>query len=264
MSGSLRIGIVGGAGWLGCALAKAILKEGVVKADSLALSYRRRKPTDLPDVFCTAHSQELADKSDVVIVSVRPEDWPSLDVDVDGKLMISVMAGVKIGSLSDKHSTNRIVRTLPNAGAEVGLSYTPWVASPAVSQNDRAVVRSIFSACGIEDEVSNEAQIDYLTGLSGSGPAFPALLASAMIDHAKSQGLSEAVAKRAVIAVLKGTGRLFELRDHCPNDLVQTFVDYRGTTAAALLAMRHAGFDAAVAAGLSAAFTKSVSMGDAS
>ncbi|MGH6807406.1 MAG: pyrroline-5-carboxylate reductase dimerization domain-containing protein, partial [Ensifer adhaerens] len=64
-----------------------------------------------------------------------------------------------------------------------------------------------------------------------------------------------------VSSVLIGTGRMLEQRDDCPTDTVETFLDYRGTTAAAIEAVRAAGFDAAVAEGLAAALKKSVSMG---
>jgi len=261
MNGSLRMGVIGGAGWLGNAIAAAILDAGIVAAENLSLSYRRRKPERFPGSLWTTDSQELADRSDVIVLSVRPEDWPMLKVHLQGKLVISVMAGIRLSAICEEHGTGRAVRTLPNAGAEVAMSYTPWVASNGVTKEDRSIVTAIFGACGVEDEVASETDIDYLTGLSGSGPAFPALLAAAMIDHAMSHGLSAALAQRAVTTILKGTGRLFEQWDQCPGDLVRTFIDYRGTTAAAILEMREAGFDEAISRGLTAAFNKSVSMG---
>jgi pyrroline-5-carboxylate reductase len=72
------------------------------------------------------------------------------------------------------------------------------------------------------------------------------------------------VARRAVKTLLVGTGRLLEQRDDCPGDIVRTFLDYRGTTAAAIEEMRTAGFQTAIARGLTAAHQKSIRMGDAS
>ncbi|MBB5574881.1 MULTISPECIES: pyrroline-5-carboxylate reductase family protein [Rhizobium] len=264
MSGSLRIGIIGGAGWLGSAIAASVLKAGIVSPADLSLSYRRGKPARFPGSFWTVDNQELADRSDVIILSVRPEDWPAISVDAGGKLVISVMAGIRIAAICTHHRTERAVRTLPNAAAEVSKSYTPWIASSAVDEDDRAIVRAIFDACGVQDEVASERDIDYLTGLTGSGPAFPALLAAAMMDDAVGHGLAADVARRAVLTLLTGTGCLLEQREDCPNDIVRTFLDYRGTTAAAIEEMRAAGFNTAVSKGLTAAFIKSVSMGDAS
>jgi pyrroline-5-carboxylate reductase len=256
-----RIGIIGGGGWLGAAIARSILNAKVVSPEGLALSYRSERPSCFQGVYTTKDNQELVDRSDVIVVSVRPADWPSLAISVGDKLVISVMAGIRLRQLSDQLKTGRIVRSMPNAAAEVGKSYTPWVASPGADHQDRAVARRIFEACGSADEVASEADIDYLTGLAGSGPAFPALLASAMMRDAVSHGVSQDIARRAVTGVLIGAGRLLELHNEHPADTVEAFVNYRGTTAAAIEAMRAADFDTAVACGLSAALQKSVSMG---
>jgi pyrroline-5-carboxylate reductase len=85
-----------------------------------------------------------------------------------------------------------------------------------------------------------------------------------MMSDAVARGLPAETARRAVNTVISGAGRLLERRDESPDNVVQTFLDYRGTTAAAIEAMRAAGFDASVARGLSAAFQKSVSMGKVS
>ncbi|MCA2406617.1 NAD(P)-binding domain-containing protein (plasmid) [Rhizobium leguminosarum bv. viciae 248] len=264
MSASLRIGIIGGGGWLGGAIAGSILDAGLVEPRNLSLSYRSEQPHRFPNSFLTTDNQALADRSDVIILSVRPDDWRALDVEAGGKLVISVMAGIRLDALSERHNTGRVIRALPNAAADVAKSYTPWIGASNLTEDDRALVRAIFQACGSEDEVARESDIDYLTGLSGSGPAFPALLAAAMMSDAVANGLPKEIARRAVNTVITGAGRLLERRDECPDDVVQAFVGYRGTTAAAIEGMRAAGFDASVAEGLSAAFKKSVSMGDAS
>ena len=93
MGASIRLGIVGGAGWLGGAIAGAALAAGVVRADTLALSYRRAKPDRFAGAFWTHDNQALADRCDVIMLSVRPQDWPPLAIDARGKQVISVMAG---------------------------------------------------------------------------------------------------------------------------------------------------------------------------
>jgi pyrroline-5-carboxylate reductase len=261
---ALRIGIIGGSGWLGGAIAAAMLDAGIVAARDLLLCYRSERPDRFPNAFWTSDNQDLADRSDVIVLSVRPADWPDVNVNLKGKLAISVMAGIRLAALCAHHQTQRAVRTLPNAAAEVRKSFTPWIASNGVTEADRAIVRKIFDACGVQDEVRTEGEIDYLTGLTGSGPAFPALLAEAMMSDAIAHGLDRQIAQRAVNTVLIGAGRLLEQRDDCPTETVQTFLDYRGTTAAAIEAMTDAGFGIAVQRGLSSAFEKSVRMGETS
>jgi len=257
----MRLGVIGGGGWLGGAIVGAVLDAGLVRAEDVSLSYRSVRPDRFPGAFWTMDSQALADRSDVIIVSVRPADWPSLAVDAHGKLVISMMAGIRLAAIADHHGTSRAVRTMPNAAAELGKSYTPWVATAETSAEDRGVVRAIFDACGQQDEVGSERDIDYLTGLAGSGPAFPALLGAAMMRAAIAHGLPPEIAQRAAKMVLAGAGPLIERRGEPLDKTVQAFLAYRGTTAAGIEAMRAAGFDEAVRKGLEAAFEKSISMG---
>lgn len=102
--------------------------------------------------------------------------------------------------------------------------------------------------------MDSEKHIDYFTGMSGSGAAFPALLADAMMKDAVARGVPEDLARRAAQQVLIAAGRLQEHNGLSPSETVRSFVDYKGTTAAAIVAMRKNGFDDAVAAGLQAAF----------
>lgn len=258
MTAGLRLGIVGGAGWLGQAMAAGTSAAGLVNADSLTLSYRSQA-TQIPARW-TRDNQQLADQSDVIILSVRPQDWREIDLDLSGKLVISVMAGISIARLAERHGSERIIRAMPNGAASVGMSYTPWTAAPDVSFADRQLARAIFATIGEEDELEAEREIDYFAGLSGSGPAFPALLASAMLQDAVAKGIQSKVALRAVTTLLVGTGRLLEQNPQHPDGIVSQFLDYRGTTAAAINAMREAGFDEILATGLSSAFEKSRSM----
>lgn len=262
MSSALKLGVVGGNGWLGKAIARSTLDACVVVPENLTLSYRNRSPRAFPGVRWTRDNQELADRSDVIIISVRPADWPSVDIRAEGKLVISVMAGIRLSQLADRHKTKRVVRALPNAAVEVQKSFTPWVAPAELAQSDREIVRRIFGACGITDEVAREADVDYLSGFSGTGPAFPALLAAAMMEDAIGRGLDPLIARRAVNTLIVGAGRLLQRHDENPADTVETFMGYRGVTTAAITAMRQAGFDEAVRAGLAAAFEKSLEMGN--
>jgi pyrroline-5-carboxylate reductase len=256
MDNSVRIGIIGGNGWIGGALARAMVEAGVLQASRLMLSCRSAPPNWLPEALWTHDNQALAHGSDVVILSVRPQDWPQIDISANGKLVVSVMAAVPVAAIAGWTGADRVVRALPNAAAAVGKSYTPWNANVAVTAADRSIVRRIFGSCGIEDEVPREADIDYLTGHSGTGPAYPALLAAVMMRDALAHGVPENVARRAVIGLLIGAGRIFEKTDENPADTVAGFTNYRGVTAAGIEAMLAGGFQEIVGVGLSAALTK--------
>lgn len=257
----MRIGIIGGNGWIGGAVARALVAAEVVPASDLSLSCRSEPPGWLPAAHWTRDNQALADRSDVVILSVRPQDWPAVAVATPGKLVVSVMAGVTLADIAGRVGTDRVVRAMPNAAADVGRSYTPWTATAGVTDDDRVTVARIIGSIGSGDEVAGEAVIDYMTGLSGTGPAYPALLAAALIRDAVTHGVPPAVARRSVVAMLVGTGRLLEKTDEDPEETVAEFVAYRGVTAAGIGAMRAAGFEAAISKGLAAALGKSLALG---
>lgn len=255
-----RIGIIGGNGIIGGAFARALVDSGAVAAADLVLSCRSTPPGWLPGARWVHDNAALVAASELVVVSVRPQDWPALALRAEGRLVVSVMASVPLAALVAGTGSTRVVRTLPNAAAAMGASYTPWIASADVTDADRAVLRRILTACGTEDEVADEASIDYLGGLTGTGPAYPALLASALIEDATARGLPLALARRAVTQLLIGTGRFYEVTGEDPAETVQGFVDYAGITAAALTEMRRAGLPEAVKAGLAAAVARTAEM----
>jgi pyrroline-5-carboxylate reductase len=255
------LGIIGGNGWIGGAVARAVVEKGLLSPGGLTLSCRGTPPDWLPGAHWTRDNQALADRSDVVILSVRPGDWPAIEIAAPDRLVISVMAGVSLAEIAARSRSARVVRALPNAAAEVRRSYTPWTGTEAVTGADRDFVRRLLATFGAEDEVATEPEVDYMTGLSGTGPAYPALLAVAMMRDAEANGLPPEVARRAVMAMFVGMGRLLERNGEDPEDTVAAFVDYGGVTAAGIAAMRAAGFDTAVAAGLAAALEKSRALG---
>ena len=254
-----RIGIIGGSGWLGSAIVRSLLRSGVVAASELTCSFRSGIPANAPECRWTKDNAELVAASDIVILSVRPQDWPALEIDAHGKLVISVMAGIGLDDIRRRTHSSRIARALPNAAAELGYSYTP-IYVETDNADDVQAVRSIFEACGAVDVVNSETHIDYLTTVSGSGPAFPALLAEAMMKAAIAHGIDPGIALRAAQQVIIGAGRLQEAHGIAPAETVRAFIDYRGTTAAAIETMREHGFDQAVGAGLKAAYERALAL----
>lgn len=262
MTIAARIGIIGGNGWLGNAIARAAVAAGAVDATRLTLSSRsdNRGAAEIPGARWTKDNGELVDRSDVVVLSVRPDQFQGVRVDARGKLVVSVMAGVPARAIAEGTGADEVVRAIPNAAAGIRRSFTPWYATPPVSTASKQLVQSLFEACGEAAEVPLEAHIDYCVGMTGSGAAFPALLTQAMIAHAVGQGLPHDFAERAAKGVVAGASQLLAGENGDPAQIVQAMIDYRGTTAAALQAMIDRGFTDAVAAGLEAAAAKAAAM----
>ncbi|WPC04096.1 pyrroline-5-carboxylate reductase dimerization domain-containing protein [Pseudomonas benzenivorans] len=256
MAQAMTVGIIGGGGWLGRAIGAAMLEKGVLAPAGLILSSRSGTLAGFeawPGVRLTADNRRLAEEAEVIVLSVRPEQFAAVEIDAADKLVISFMAGVSLDTLIARTGSGRVIRAMPNAAAEIGQCYTPWFASGQVSTADKAFTRAMFESCGDTDEVASEADLDYLTGLVGSGAAYPALLAEAMLAHALARGLPRRVAENAVRGVVVGASQLLGRGGMPPAQMVQAMLDYRGTTAAGLQGMIDAGFKQAVDAGLDAA-----------
>lgn len=253
----MRIGIIGGTGWLGSALGRRVLDCGLVAAPDLVLLNRSGPRPDYhgrADVTWASDAADLVERVEVVVLSVRPEDYDQFALRAADRLVISFLAGVRMSALSE--TGGRVVRAMPNAAADLGRSYTPWLAAPDVTQSDRALVRALLATIGTEDEVHDEDHIDILTALSGSGAAYPALMATAMLRQARAQGLPEHIARPAVEAAVCGGADLLRGRIESAPELVAAYRDYRGTTAAGLDAAEAKGFVAAIEAALRAATEK--------
>ena len=251
-----RLGVIGAGGWLGRAIVGCVLAGKAVPAERLYLSTRTPREGLFTEANWVRNNQDLVDRSDVVILSVRPMDFSALKINTAGKLVLSVMSSISIARMMADLGTDRIVRALPNAAAEVARSYTPWVASPACSDTDRAIVRAVFATCGSQDELPDERRIEYFAAVSGTGPAYLALLADALRKHAIANGIAAEIARNAVNAMLIGTGRLVEAQGRCPSDIVGDFLAYQGMTTAALESMMAAGLDRIVSEGVEAALIR--------
>lgn len=142
-----RFGVIGGNGWLGSALIRAAVDAGIVDPARLTISSRSGDKGLIADIDArwTQNNAELVERSDVVILSVRPFQFRDLDVDLPGKLVLSVMAGVGCETIAKQTNATAIVRAMPNAAAVIGQSFTPWFATNEVRPKARPWCRLSFS-----------------------------------------------------------------------------------------------------------------------
>lgn len=246
----MKVLLVGASGWLGRSTGPLLLRKGVVDASDLHCLNRSADPGPTynawPAVRRFSNFAEAVADCDVVILSIRPDDFRAGEFNCEDRLVISFMAGVGLDELAQRCGSQRVARAMPNAAVEIGCSYTPWIASSPTPAADEDRVRLLLSALGTEDQIFDESHIDTLTAISGSGHAYPALLAKALADVAVSRGLPEHVALRAALGVVRDAAQLLGGEHNMPGDVVQQFLDYNGTTAAALRGAYQAGFEQAI------------------
>lgn len=256
-----RIGVIGGCGVIGSAILNRLVVSGAMRSsDLIASGTRPRSNESLGGIRYTMDNERLVAESRLVVLSIRPQDFRRVHLNIQGRTVISVMAGVTAEELRRVTNAGSVIRTLPNAAAAVGKSFTPYYIAGSLSREDREIAEQIYNSIGESAEVFTEDALDYLTGLTGSGLGFVALLADAMITHARLRGFDRALATKAVRAVIDGSGTLIGMGPDTPREMTEQLKGYRGTTEAALTAMEGAGFVRAVGLGLDAAEGRARSM----
>lgn len=245
------LGIIGGTGWLGGSIAKAVLAKGLFAAGKLVVSNRSgTHPLAQQGASLVADNQALVDRSDLVIIAVRPEHFASLNINACGKTIISLMAGITAQTIAAQTSASAVVRAMPNAAVEIQQSFTPWYCSGAMDASKKSLVQRLFECVGTAAEVQEEGFIDYLSALSGTGPAFPALLMTALTNQAIAAGIPADIAQLAAKNVVVSSSQLLAGRD--AQEMIDTLVAYRGVTAAALQTMTVGGFETLIGGALQA------------
>ncbi|RON15643.1 pyrroline-5-carboxylate reductase family protein [Pseudomonas frederiksbergensis] len=245
------LGIIGGTGWLGAAIAKAVLAKALVPTGNLIISNRSGShPLAQQGACLVADNQDLVDRSEVVIIAVRPEHFASLNINATGKTVISLMAGITAQAIAAQTSASAVVRAMPNAAVEIGQSFTPWYCFAEVEAATKDLVQHLFECVGTAAEVQQEDFIDYLSALSGTGPAFPALLMTALANQAMVAGIPTDIAQLAAKNVVVNSSQL--LANHDAQQMIDALVAYRGVTAAALQTMTQGHFEEQIGRALQA------------
>ncbi|GAA0587905.1 pyrroline-5-carboxylate reductase family protein [Halomonas salifodinae] len=255
ISKDVVVGIIGGQGWMGRSLGLAWLEQGVLAPERLVISSRSDGEAyrDWPGVRCVKDNRELAALADVIVLSIRPQDLASLDIEAHDKLVISLLAMASSQEVSRRVGSRRVVRAMPNAAAEIRRGYFPWYALQQVTEADKGLIQTLLESCGATRELPAERDLDYLTALSGAGPAYPALLAQSMLEHARQMGIADNIAREAVMQTLVGGSLLLESLGDDPGDMVERLISYDGTTAKGLRTMIDEGIHQTIHRGLAAA-----------
>jgi pyrroline-5-carboxylate reductase len=215
-------------------------------------------------ISTTSSNRELAGESDLLIVAVKPWDVANVMAEISdsfegtGKAVTSVAAGISIARISENLPPGTaILRVMPNVCASVGLG-SAVVTSNEAGRAALPTVVDIFRHVGEVQELP-ELLFDAATALHGSGPAYVALFADALIQAGVREGIPRDVARRLVVGTIGGTAVLLKERSaHQVRDEVMT---PGGTTAAAFVAMEKAGFVAAVYDGVEAATERARRLG---
>jgi pyrroline-5-carboxylate reductase len=252
-------GKMGGAllqGWLALGLSpeKVAVIEPLPSPELAALSKQGLRLNPPHDVVGAVAAVVVAVKP-----QIAPEVLPALAPFVGaGTVVVSIMAGRTLGFLADSLPRAGLVRAMPNTPAAIGRGITVAVANSLVAPEQRALVDVLLSAVGAVEWITDEALMDAVTALSGSGPAYVFLLAESMMRGGTAAGLPPALADRLARVTVAGAGELLHRSPLDPATLRQNVTSPGGTTAAALeVLMAEGGLERLMATAIAAATKRS-------
>lgn len=210
----------------------------------------------------TTENVEAIKHADVVVLAVKPQVLATVLQSLKGllsdKLVISIIAGAEIQTISDLiGGSQRIVRVMPNTPALVQTGAHGIYAPAAVDAQDRELTIQILAATGLTLWVENEAQIDAVTAVSGSGPAYFFYLMESMIRAGKNLGLDEKVATALTLQTALGAAQMAITSSNSPAELRKNVTSPNGTTQAALEVFDRAQISQNIQAALAAAQKRS-------
>jgi pyrroline-5-carboxylate reductase len=266
-----RIAFVG-AGNMAEAMIKGLCRaEGVGPAALLAADRRADRTRQLADKYgITAASDNAAAvrEADIVVLAVKPQVMgqvvPGLRAHIPrGALVLSIAAGITTQTIEAMlEPESRVVRSMPNTAAMVGMSATAIAGGAHATDDDLAVARAVFEAIG-RVVVVDEYHLDAVTGLSGSGPAYIFLIIEALADAGVKVGLSRDIALELAAQTLLGSAHmLLETGEH-PGRLKDQVTSPGGTAIAGLHTLEAGGLRTTLINAVEAATRRAKELGDA-
>ena len=270
-----RVLIVGG-GKMGEAIMAGWLASSTEPADAIASSQvevvepsvdRRAFLEKTYGVSCVADVREVSERPDVVVLAVKPQVMSAVLESVaacdvlaggqDGPLFVSIAAGLPTSSIESGLGDGApVVRVMPNMPLSIGAGASGVCGGACSSSAQVDYVCRLFGCLG-RAVVVDEADMDVVCALSGSGPAYVAAMIEALRDAAIAQGLEDGLAEALALQTVLGTARLIDETGMSPAEARESICSPGGTTLAALDALYAAGFTEMFAAGVEAAVKRS-------
>ena len=259
-----KVGIIG-VGKIGGSLLVRLAGSGDFDLSASDVHAEQLAVYEKAGVRTTPSNLEVAERSDLVFVAVKPWDVGAVMEEISpamgpesGKAVASVAAGVTIANISERLPAGAsVLRVMPNVCASVGLGSAVVTANEPGREKLGQVVE-IFRHVGDVMELP-ERLFDAATALHGSGPAYVALFADALIQAGVRQGIPRDLARRLVVETIGGTAVL--LKDRSAHQVRDEVMTPGGTTAAAFVAMEKAGFVGSVHDGVEAAAEQARGLG---
>ena len=272
---SIKLGIVGG-GVMGEALLSRMLAQQLYRPDNVLVSepqaHRRDILVQKYAVKVTSDNRAVAAASDVLLLAIKPQVFEAVAKELaqgDSNaspareqlpVVVSILAGVSLSQLEAAFGRQPVIRAMPNTPATVGAGITAIASGKSVKPSQIEQATAIFQAVGEVVEVP-EYLMDAVTGLSGSGPAYVAIMIEALADGGVAAGLPRAIASKLALSTVLGTAQLLHETQMHPAELKDRVTSPGGTTIAGIRELERAGFRSALIEAVQAAKERSQQLG---
>jgi pyrroline-5-carboxylate reductase len=264
----MKIGFIGG-GNMAVALIGGMLRQGFGAADIVVAEPVDAQRARLSQEFGVGVEESAAEtlRADVVVLAVKPQvlrqvvaDWPRLDPEA---CVLSIAAGIRARDIARwLRGHGAVVRAMPNTPALVGAGIAGLYALPGVSARQRQQAEAILAAVGKVVWVEDEVQIDAVTAISGSGPAYVFLFIEALDAAARDLGLSPETARDLALNTFLGAATLAARDGGEPAELRARVTSKGGTTERGIATLEARDVRGAIAAAARAANDRAAELGD--
>jgi len=258
-----------GVGNMGFAILSGLIEKGFVpphQTVAFDIDDEKRSRADVIGATVTASVAELVTSSDTVLLAVKPQQMDQCLAEVckaagERHLFVSIAAGISTGYIERSlGGTPRVVRVMPNTPAQVGAGAAALTAGRYAGDEEVEYVRAMFATLG-EAVVVDEPMMDWVTALSGSGPAYFFYLVETIARAGREGGLPEDVADRLARQTFVGAARLLDVSGARADVLRRRVTSKGGTTEAALGVMENEGVADRIVRALGAAAARSRELG---
>jgi pyrroline-5-carboxylate reductase len=262
-----KLGMIGG-GMMGEALLSRLVIEGVFQAQEIIVSdpvlARQQFLRDRYGVQVTGDNARAAAASELVLLAIKPQIFSQVISQMTDTLkdavVVSILAGTDLKQLESGFPDKSVIRAMPNTPAQVGAGVTAIARGTHVNDSQFDLAQKVLSAVGSVVEVP-ESMMDAVTGLSGSGPAYVALMVEALADGGVASGLPRPVAMQLAIDTVLGTSKLLKETKLHPGELKDRVTSPGGTTIAGVAALESGGFRSSLIEAVKAATARSKELG---
>ena len=264
-----------GCGVMAESIIAGLLRKNLVRSEQIVASHpRKSRRQELTKKYGILVFEENAEavrstrvyENSIVALCVKPQRLKGVldelkDVVLPSQIVLSIIAGARIETITEALGNKKIVRAMPNTPSQIGAGITAWTCEEEVSEAERAQIRALLTALGKELYVETENMIDMATSLSATGPTYIFLVMEALTDAGVHLGFSRDMAKELVQETMLGAVK-FAMESHKhPAELRNMVTSPGGTSADAIYQMEKGGLRTVLSKAVYAAYQRAVALG---